>query len=491
MQQQRHHDGWDPSATMTRAWCRSRCAGAVATLYTASILLAAASPLAAQGLPLIRDTEIEALLKDYSRPIFREAGLERQNIQMKIVNSRVFNAFVFDGGNVFIHTGALMTAETPNEVIGVIAHETGHIARADIASLQASIRRATEQQLLLALLGIGLMVGGAIAGGDTARDMGALGTATQSAGQSFVIHDLLRMRRQQESAADQAGFQYLTRAKQSGRGMLTTFERLASGNMFSIGDQFLRTHPTEAARLQQLRELVEKSPFVNKLDPPELQLRHDLMRAKLYGYTASREVAGKYPATDNSLPARYARAIVRNCAGRCARAIEDVDALIREKPTNPYFWELKGHLLVYDRKLREAEAPLREALRLLKGNAPQVQILLARTLAESNDPSLLPQAIDLAEKALIQEKEDVQIYQLLSQAYYSLQKEGEAQLMTAEVCLLRGNPARAHIFAKRAQNEFAKRPPDKQRGVEAKKTRAADIIITTAQHASGRLDGGC
>ncbi|RPH53999.1 MAG: M48 family peptidase, partial [Acidobacteria bacterium] len=349
---------------------------ALGALYALSVCLAA-SVAVAQGIPIIRDTEIETLLKDYSRPIFREAALEQQNIRMRIVNSRVFNAFVLDGGNVFIHTGALMSAEAPNEVIGVIAHETGHIARADIASLQASIKRANQQQLLLAMLGIGLMVAGGVAGGDAVQDLGSLGSATMAGGQSIVIHDFLRVRRQQESGADRAGFSYLTKSKQSGRGMLKTFERLASGRMLPSNEQYLATHPTEAARLQQLRDLVERSPFADNLDPPELQLRHDLMRAKLYGYLAPSEVAQVYRATDNSIPARYARAIMKNCAGRCSKSMQDVDALIKDMPSNPYFWELKGHLLYHDGKRREVEAPLREALRLLKGKAPQIQTLLA------------------------------------------------------------------------------------------------------------------
>lgn len=451
--------------------------------------MTAASPAAAQSIPLIRDTEIENLLKEYARPILREAGLERQNIQMRIVKQRSFNAFVLDGGNIYMHTGALMLAETPNEVIGVIAHEAGHIAGADIATLHADIKRRNQQNLLLAILGIGLMVGGALAGGDAARDISGVGQAVMAGGQSVLINDLLRMRRQQESVADQRGFLYLTKAKQSGRGMLTTFERLASGKMLSNGEQFLLTHPTESARLQLLRDLVQKSAYYDKLDPPELQLRHDLMRAKLFGFTAGAEVSARYPPSDRSLAARYARAIVRNCEGFCARNIQEVDALIRENPDNPYFWELKGHLLYFDGKKREAEQPLREALRLLKNNAPQIQILLARALAETNDPKKLPQIIELSEKAIMQEKEDQQAYRVLSHAYYATQKTAEAQLMEAEICLLNGNSSQAHIFAKRAQEEFAKRGAGS--GSEAKRTRAADIVSTTKFNASGGVGRRC
>jgi predicted Zn-dependent protease len=473
-----------PFQARRRQW--RLAASAVLCLLLAGVAIA---PAEAQGISIIRDTEIETLLKDYARPILRAAGLEQQSIRMRIVSSRAFNAFVLDGGNIFIHTGALMTGETPNEVIGIIAHETGHIARADIASLQASIKRANQQQLLLSVLGIGLMVASAT-GDNAAQDLRSIGSATAVGSQSVIVHDLLRMRRQQESGADQAGLSYLTASKQSGRGMLRTFERLTGGGMLSTGDQYLLTHPTEVIRLKQLRELVEKSPFAEARDPPELQLRHDLMRAKLHGYLAAGEVAQVYPATDNGMPARYARAIVKNCAGKCSRSMQDVDALIKDMPSNPYFWELKGDLLFRDGKPGAAAKPLREALRLLRGDAPQVQILLARALVETRNPKVLPEAIDLAEKALRHEKEDVLVYRLLSVAYSDMQRTGEALLMSAEGCLLSENPARAHIFAKRALNELAQRSPNEQRALAAKRTRAADIITTT-QVASGKGGGDC
>jgi len=484
-----HLGGSHHRRSRQRRWSQQFRRAALALAYALSVCLGAGSAVA-QGIPIIRDTEIERLLEDYARPILRAAGLEQQNIRMRIVNHRAFNAFVMDGGNIFIHTGALMSAATPNEVIGVIAHESGHIARADIAALQAGIRRAGQQQLLLSLLGIGLMVAGGITGSDSGPELGSLGSATLKGGESVVIHDLLRLRRQQESGADQAGFAYLTKSGQSGRGMLKVFERLAGGRALSANEQYLLSHPTEAARLMQLRELVERSPFADRRDPPELQLRHDLVRAKLLGFTAPGEVAQVYPAADGSLSARYARAIAKNCAGRCARAIEDVDALIREMPANPYFWELKGELLYRDGKRREAETPLREAIRLLDGKAPQIQALLARALVEAGDPALLPRAIELGEKALLQEQEDALLYRTLATAYDGVRRVGEALLMSAEACLLGGNAARAHVFAKRAQVALAQGPADRQRSLEAKRTRAADIVITT-QAADGKADGAC
>ena len=106
-------------------------------------------------LPLIRDTEIEGILADYARPLFKAAGLGSGRIKMRIVQNDAFNAFVLDGRNVFVHTGTLTQANSPNEVIGVIAHETGHITGGHMAALRARIAKDQTRALLAQILGIG------------------------------------------------------------------------------------------------------------------------------------------------------------------------------------------------------------------------------------------------------------------------------------------------------------------------------------------------
>jgi len=171
----------------------------MAAIYAVSASIAAISPASAQNLPLIRDTEIENLLKDYSIPLFKAAGLGSQNISMRIVRHESFNAFVVDGHNVFINTGTLMQAKTPNEVIGVIAHETGHIVGGHLASLRSRIARDATKSLLLTILGIGLMVGGALAGGESARDISGAGGGLAMGGNDMLMRSLLSERRAQES----------------------------------------------------------------------------------------------------------------------------------------------------------------------------------------------------------------------------------------------------------------------------------------------------
>ena len=226
----------------------SRCFHAALAVVYALAVSAAATPAAAQGIPLIRDTEVENLLKDYSRPIFKAAGLG-SHITMRIVRHESFNAFVVDGLNVFINTGTLLQAKTPNEVIGVIAHETGHITGGHMAALRTRIARDQTKALLLMVLGIGLMVGGAVSGGDTARDVTGAGGGVMMGGQEMIMRSLLSERRSQESAADQAGLKFLEAAKQSGRGMLETFERLrAAGIRLCSLPGRLRPQPSGGGR---------------------------------------------------------------------------------------------------------------------------------------------------------------------------------------------------------------------------------------------------
>lgn len=450
----------------------------LAALCAVSVAVSSVLPASAQRISLIRDTEVEELLKDYSRPIFRAAGLGAQNIDMRIVQSDSFNAFVMDGRNVFVHTEALMQSDTPNQIIGIIAHETGHIAGAHPATLRNDLKTAQSQQLLLLLLGIGLMVGGAMSGSDTGRELGSAGQGVMLGGESMVIRSFLLKRRSQEAAADQAGLEYLTTTKQSGRGMLETFERLGRSNLGSYGDPYMQSHPAEATRIRQLRDLVERSPYANVRDTPELQLRHDLVRAKLFGFTrTNQDTYRQYPASNNSLPARYARAIARNCTSPSfcsANALGDIDALLRERPESPYFWELKGQVLLTAGKAKQAVPPLRRSVELLKGKGPQVQIQLADAIFRSSeDPRSNDEVIQLIERAIITEKEDGNAYRVLAEAYYRKKMVAEADLARAELSLLSANNQEAYRFAKRAQMQLKAGSP--------KWLRAEDIASTTKQ----------
>jgi predicted Zn-dependent protease len=442
------------STSLPRAASRRARGGAALPLcgpiLAGLTLIALALPAGAQGLPLIRDTEIETLLSDYARPIFKAAGLGDGRVSMRIVKSDIFNAFVLDGRNVFIHTGTLMQAETPNQVIGVIAHEAGHIAGGHMAALRARIARDQTRALLLRILGIGVAVA-------TANPAAAM------AGDELVMRSLLAERRAQESAADQAGLQYLSITRQSGKGMLETFERFAQQEY--IGDQhkdpFVRSHPVATDRLAQLRGNVQRSPFYAQKDQPQLQLRHDMMRAKLAGYLERPTlVFNRYPVTDNSVPARYARTIAKffqGGQGGLQAALADVDLLIRDRPENPYFWELKGDFLSRSGRPREAVPVLRQALKL-SAESNLIRVALASALLASEDQAVVNEAAELLRRSLI-EDQNQRAYRELANAQIRQGKRPEADASIAQAYFLEGDVKQAQLFAKRAQTALVKGSP--------------------------------
>lgn len=419
-------------------------------------------PAQAQGLPLIRDTEIELLLNDYSLSIFKAAGLGTGRVTVRIVNNEAFNAFVIDGRNVFMHTGTLMQSNTPNEVIGVLAHETGHIAGGHMAALRARIAKDQTRALLIQLLGIGAMIGGAAAGSE---EIGSAGQGVMMGGNELIMRGLTAERRSQESAADQAGLKFLNATEQSGLGMLTTFERFAGQELFSDAhrDAFARTHPVATDRLARLRQLVESSPYYHNKDSPQLQLRHDMMRAKLSGYMEAPSIVfNRYPATDKSMPARYARTIAsfRQGAGGIEQALAGADALIRDQPSNPYFWEIKGDFLQKAGRPGESIAPLRKALQLHKGDAPLVSVQLAQSLLQTKDPQFSNEAVDLLRKAVLREPDNATAYNTLGQAYYDKGLMPQAELARAQGLFYFGAVKQAQEFAKRAQGGLKPGSPD-------------------------------
>ena len=427
-------------------------------------LLARVDIASAQGLPLIRDSEIEALLTDYAKPIFRAAGLSSSRVHVKIVKNEAFNAFVLDGNNVFVHTGTLMMAKTPNEVIGVIAHESGHIAGGHMAALRIRIARDQTKALLTQIIGIGALIGGAATGGDSGRDVMSGGQAVLQGGGELITRGILQERRSQESAADQAGLKYLNATHQSGQGMLETFERFQQQEYVSdqFKDPFVRSHPVATDRIARLRDLVAASPYVREKDPPALQLRHDLMRAKLSGYLERPgAVMNRYPVSDKTLPARYGRAIARffqGGSGALEAAVAELDTMIKEQPGNAYFYETRGDLLMRSGRSAQATPNLRQALKLAP-DSPLIRVQLATALQTENQQGAVTESVELLRKSLI-EDQNPQAYRMLANAYYKQGKGPEADAMTAQAYFLEGDLKQSKIFAKRAQVKLRPGSPE-------------------------------
>jgi predicted Zn-dependent protease len=441
-----------PSKTRSPRPASRALAALTAAALSLSSFPARAQTGANAGIPMIRDAEIEQLLRDYTAPIFRVAGLSDQNVHVVIIEDKSFNAFVMDAHRIFVNVGALMEATTPNQLIGVFAHECGHIVGGHLSKLRQELANVQTAALIGMLLGAGALVAGAHSG---SVDMGNVGMAAIMGPQAAGLNRILSYQRAQEESADRAGVRFLTLTGQSAKGMYDTFKRFADESLFASqgANPYAQNHPMPEERMAALTELV-KTPYWAKKDPPELQLRHDMMRAKLYGFIERpATVLAHYPLSDTSLPARYARAISAYRFGDPRSAMAQIDSLIGSMPNNPYFYELKGQALVESGHAADAVAPLRRAVQLAPSPA-LIQILLAQALVGTNDPKLSEEAVPLLRTALLKEPESGDAYTTLAMAYGRKNDLADADLASAQAAFARGDNKTARELAERAKQRF-------------------------------------
>ena len=434
---------------------RTTPAARLVALVTATALVGAGAPAHAQqkGPPVVRDAEIEQLLREYTQPVLRAAGLAQQNVQVVIINDRSFNAFVADGRRIFVNGGALMESETPNQIIGVLAHETGHIAGGHLARMREAMASATTQSIIAMLLGAGALVAAGRSGG---ADLGQAGAAAIAGPTIAIQNTMIGYMRAQEEQADRAGVKFLTATGQSAKGMYETFKRMADQVLYQIRyiNPYLQTHPLPNERVAALEGLAKASPYWDHKDPPALQARHDLMRAKLYGFIERPDgVARRYPPSDTSLAARYARAISAYRFSDPRVALGQIEALIQAQPQNPYFYELKGQAFLEAGKPAEAIAPLRHAAQLAP-NPALIQIMLGQALVATHDRAHVDEAIPMLQAAVLREPDTPDAYAQLAMAYGQKNDLARADLASAQAAFMRGDIKTAREIATRAKARF-------------------------------------
>ncbi|WP_157014833.1 M48 family metalloprotease [Mesorhizobium xinjiangense] len=429
-------------------------------LAAAQFLAPSSAALAQQrSLPIVRDAEIETLVRDYSQPILRAAGLSKSGIDIVLVNDRSFNAFVV-GRRMFINTGALMTAETPNEIIGVIAHEAGHIAGGHQERLRQQLARAQTMAIVAGLLGMGAAIGGALS------DSGGLaggGAGLAMGGAEMARRSLLSYQRTEETTADRSALHYLDATGQSAQGMLDTFKRFASSLALSGAqvDPYQISHPMPRERIANLTAAAQASPYFSRKDPSDLQLRHDMIRAKIAAYTGGTGAAARiFRSNPRSLPGRYGDAISTHLYGSPRNALSKIDGLIRERPNNPYFHEMRGEILMKANQPAEAARAYSAARKLDRANSPIIQIAYGQALLATGNRDSVREAVRQISAALDRDREIPSAYRYLAQAHGQLGEIGEAELATAEGHYYSGQIQDARLFATRSQQKFKPGSPN-------------------------------
>ncbi|MER9638164.1 M48 family metalloprotease [Mesorhizobium sp. M0228] len=437
----------------------ARTARAFATLSLAAVLATAGSVNAfAQNVPVVRDAEIEALVRDYARPIFKAAGLSGDAINIVLVNDQSFNAFVA-GRRMFINTGALMTAETPNEIIGVIAHEAGHIAGGHQQKLREQLERAKTMAILATLLGAGAMVAGATS---NSRGLAGAGMGVMAGGGEMAQRSILAYQRTEEMTADRSAIAYLNATGQSGMGMLKTFSRFQNALSLSGAqvDPYKISHPMPQERIANLEVLVKQSPYLDKVDPPTLQQRHDMMRIKIAAYMQGQAAASRLIRKNpGSLASRYGDAQMTYLFGNLASALTKTNALIKEQPKNPYFQELRGDILMKANRPKDAADAYARSVSLDPARSGLLPVSYGQALMAIGTPDSLKKAVAQINTGLGRDRENAAGYRYLAQAYGELGNIPAAELATAEGHFYSGDYKNAKIFAMRAQQSMKRGEP--------------------------------
>ncbi len=425
----------------------------IVSLFSLLIFICFANPAFAQS--ILRDAESEALLADMSRDLIRAASLSPANVRIVLINDQSINAFVAGGQTVYVHSGLLDAASSANEVQGVIAHEIGHITGGHVSLGDRMAKGATGITILSLLLGAAAMAAGSADAG-----MGLM-----QLGQRAALGNYLAFSRAQEATTDAAGVKYLSGAGVSGKGMLDFFKKLQAqeyrwGLKRGSDTSYVMSHPMSGDRIATLTADLQADPAWSKSSPPGLEERFKRVQAKLRGYVADpKDTLRKYPESDTTVPARYARAYAYHLSGYPQQAAAEAAALVKAEPQNPYFLELEGQILLESGKPKEAIPPLREATTLTNFQ-PLIATTFGHALLALDDPTLLPEAEKVLRQAVVRDKENPFAWYQLGMVYERKGDSARAALATAERSAMIGDMRIALPSAQAAMAGLPQGSPD-------------------------------
>ncbi len=424
----------------------------IARLSMLALLLvfAVARPAAAQT--ALRDSETELLFRDISAPLIAAANLDKQT-NVVLLNDPEINAFVAGGQTVYVQSGLLLASDNVNQLQGVIAHELGHVAGGHVIRMQSGVKEAEGISIATMVLGVLAMAAGA----------GDAGMGILMAGQQAAMGRFLAFTRTQESSADAAGAKYLGAAGISGKGSIEFFKKLQNQEFRLTGrsakDSYDRTHPLSSERIAALLGVYEKDPAWNRPPDPALEARFQRVKAKLLGFINPKLATTRYPESDRSVPAHYARAYAYHVGAYPQKALAEADALLKANPDDPFFLELKGQILLESGKPAEAIAPLRQAT-ARAGDQPLIASMLGHALISTDKPENFVEAKQVLKAAVNRDNQNPFAWYQLGIIYG---REGDlprAALATAERNNLEGNPKQALASAELALKGIPQGTPD-------------------------------
>lgn len=423
------------------------------SLFALMLLVCIANPAFAQS--ILRDAESEALFADMSRDLIKAANLQPNNVRIVLIGDPSINAFVAGGQAVYIHSGLIDAASSANEVQGVIAHELGHVTGGHVPLSDRMAKGATGITILSLLLGAAAMAAGSADAGMGLMQMG----------QRAALGNFLAFSRAQEATTDAAGVKYLSGAGVSGRGMLDFFKKLQQQEyrwgLKRGGEQsYVMSHPMSGERISTLTADLQADPAWSKPSDPALEERFRRVQAKLRGYVSDpKDTLRRYPETDKTIPAHYARAYAYHKSGYPQQAAAEAAALVRAEPHNPYFLELEGQILLESGKPKEAIEPLREAT-TRTNYQPLIATTFGHAMLATEDPALLAEAETVLRQSVVRDRENPFAWYQLGMVYERKGDSARASLASAERWSLIGDMGRALPSALAAMAGLPQGSPD-------------------------------
>lgn len=405
----------------------------------------------ADAATLINDTEIEKGITEIILPIARAANIPENRLKIYIVRDDDFNAFVRGGEDVFVYTGLLKQIKNPNALRAVVAHEMGHTIGGHMVQMSARMHDEMVRTMIIQALGVGLMV----AGGNPTAGVGVMAGASGIAQQS-----MLSFSRDEERMADDMAVDLMMKANKNPNGLVEVFEQMREmhGAIESKINPNRINHPLTNERINNAKTKIakiKKIPQTAQSVIDKENKEYEILRAKLIGYLdKDKNVITKYPYSNKSDAAIYARAIANMRAGDLKTAKTGTQTLIKRHPNNPYFYELLGDIEYQFGAYDDSIVAYEKSLALSK-NAPQIETALALVLSERNKPGDKQRAIELSKRVILNEPSPL--------AYWILARvtmDGESDWAMAEFYNMNGDKKNAQKYAKSAQKKSKKNSPE-------------------------------
>ncbi|MFT6077377.1 MAG: putative Zn-dependent protease [Rickettsiales bacterium] len=399
------------------------------------------------GISLIRDAEIEDFLRDLTNPILKAANLNPKEIQIYIVNDSSLNAFVAGGQNIFLNTGLITKYFDPNVLIGVIAHETGHISSGHLARSDEDMQNASTAMIISYIAGIA-----------------AAATASPDAGMALIMggshiaqRTALKFTRTQEEAADALAIKYLSSSNNTADGLLKILEtfKIDEKAYKNQIDEYAITHPISKRRISFIKSNLKKfDRQTNLARNADLKNRLARIIAKLNAFidAPNRTLRTYNGISEND---RYARSIAYYKKGNIKIAIRILDNLILDNPQDGYLFDLKGQILSESGNLKNAIIAYNQAIKLHPHNN-LARIALATSIIDldSKDSKLINFAIKNLNIALKTEEYDSNIYKKLAKAHNQNNDLGQSYLALAQMSLIENDEDKIKKYVKLAKDNL-------------------------------------